>query len=292
MALERGKFLIDKGYFCMKSSVQTRNPGWLLMVGGGMLLAASAQAGMVKDQHGNVGYDTAAECDAAVASGAAKFYQPFTEHPPLQRAGEASVKAMKLSELVAAQEAASGLGYNAADYSKGACDIGVGRSNGRDGVSRKLIGKYVPLAPAMAVNVYFDQQNKPVRATMLQCDNNFSGSLPRPVGQKLAAAPLTECYANVLTPAKFETRTEQVVKVPASKRMEVVPATFKTVSEQVLVQPEIKRQFPVAATYKTVSEEVVVKPASFRDEPVAPTYKTVTEQIVVKPASTHIEVIP
>ena len=36
---------------------------------GGLLVGASVQAGMVTDRHGNVGYDTAAECDAAVASG-------------------------------------------------------------------------------------------------------------------------------------------------------------------------------------------------------------------------------
>ena len=37
------------------------------------------------DRHGNVGYLTAAQCDAAVTSGTAKFYEPFTDHPPLQR---------------------------------------------------------------------------------------------------------------------------------------------------------------------------------------------------------------
>ncbi len=33
------------------------------------------------DRHGNVGYTTAAECDAAVGAGTAKFYEPFTDHP-------------------------------------------------------------------------------------------------------------------------------------------------------------------------------------------------------------------
>ena len=40
------------------------------LVGGGLLLAcAAAHAGMVTDAHGNVGYDSAAECDAAVQAG-------------------------------------------------------------------------------------------------------------------------------------------------------------------------------------------------------------------------------
>jgi hypothetical protein len=49
------------------------------------LCATSSFAAMHTDSHGNVGYDTAAECDAAVTAGSAKFYQSFTEHPPLNR---------------------------------------------------------------------------------------------------------------------------------------------------------------------------------------------------------------
>ena len=258
----------------------------------GLLIGANSYAGMYKDSHGNVGYDTAAECDAAVASGSAKFYQSFTSHPPLNRAGEASVKTMQLKDLVQAQESAKALGYDAANYAKGACDIGVGRSQNRDGVSKALIGKYIPYSSDMAVNAYFDSNGKLVRAMMQQCDNNFGKNLPRPVGQQGVALAPSECYATVLTPAKFETKTEQVVKVPATKRAEVIPATMKAVSEQVLVTPELRRQIAVPATYKTVTEEVVVRAASTRDEPVPATYKMVSEQMEVKAASKRIEVTP
>ena len=164
---------------------------------------------MVKDAHGNVGYDSAAECDAAVAAGDVRFYQSFTDHPPLKRVGETDVKVLKLKELVQAQKAAAALGYAAAGYAKGACDLGVGRSQGRDGVSQELIGKYVPYSPAMSVNVYFDSLGVPVRASVQQCDNNFNHNLPRPVG---IPEPASECFANVLIPARFETRTEKVLK--------------------------------------------------------------------------------
>ena len=82
----------------------------LAALGGSLLLATTAQAGVTTDARGNVGYDTAAECDAAVAAGSARFYQPFTEHPPLLRAGEANVKQMRLSELAQATAAGSQLG--------------------------------------------------------------------------------------------------------------------------------------------------------------------------------------
>lgn len=259
----------------MRKSVLARPVARHLALSAGLLLVLSAQAGMVTDRHGNVGYDTAAECDAAVTAGTARFYQPFTEHPPLKRAGEVDTKVMKLGEL-------PGLG-------KGACDLGVGRREGRDGVSRGLIGKYVPYAPDMSVNVYFDAAGTPVRATMQLCDNNFQGNLPRPVGVKVAAS---ECFANVLTPARFETKTEQVVKVAATQRYEPVPATFKTVTEEVVVTPALKRQIPVPATYKDVTEQVLVRPESFREEPVPPTYKMVAEQVLVQPEGKRIEIIP
>lgn len=268
-----------------------RRPRWSLAVGASLLLSAQAYAGMVTDREGNVGYDSAAECDAAVAAGTARFYEPFTSHPPLRRAGEASVRALRLSELAQATELAAELGYDPSAYAKGACDIGVGRSGGRDGVSPALIGKWVPYGPAMSVNAYFDSQGRLVRATMQQCDNNFAKALPRPVGAQRVAAG-SECFANVLIPAKFETKTEQVVKVPATQRVEVVPPTFKTVTEQVLVSPEFKRQIPVPATYKTVEEEIVVKPASFREEPVPATYKMVSERVVVRPETKRLEVVP
>lgn len=264
-------------------------PRWSLAVGASLLLSAQAYAGMVTDRQGNVGYDTAAECDAAVATGTARFYEPFTSHPPLRRAGEAAVRTLRLSELAQASEMAAELGYDARAYPKGACDIGVGRSGGRDGVSPELIGKWVPYGPAMSVNAYFDSQGRLVRATMQQCDNNFAKALPRPLGAQQVAG--SECFANVLIPARFETKTEQVVKVPATQRIEVIPPTFKTVTEQVLVSPEYKRQIPVPATYKTIEEEVVVKPASFREEPVPATYKMVSERVLVRPEAKRLEAI-
>ena len=259
----------------MKNTSKSKAARWQLVCGASMMLAASAHAGMTTDRHGNVGYDTAAECDAAVTAGTAKFYEPFTSHPALKRSGEADVKVMKLGEL--------------AGLSKGACDLGVGRREGRDGVSKPLIGKYIPYGPEMSVNVYFDAQGTPVRATMQQCDNNFKGDLPRPIGVKVAAS---ECFATVLTPAKFETKTEQVVKVAETKRFEPVPATFKTVTEEVIVSPAIKKQIPVPATYKEVTEQVLVRPESFREEPVPPTYKMVAEKVLVQPEGKQIEIIP
>lgn len=129
----------------------------------------SAKADMVTDAHGNVGYDTAAECDAAVANGTARFYTPFTHKAPLKRKGEAKVQTATLKDL-------------GEQYARGACDVGVGRRMGREGVSTALQGKFIPFSPEMPINVYTDRAGNAVRVTMAQCDNWFSGSAPRPVG--------------------------------------------------------------------------------------------------------------
>ncbi len=255
-----------------------------LLMGWGLslisLCAMQATAATHHDGNGNVGYDTLAECVAAIESGDAKFYQPYTTHAPLKRAGEVDVRAMELKALTVA------------DYTKGSCDVGTHRAHERDGVSAKLVGKFVPFSPNMPVNAYFDSTGKLVRASMLQCDNNFSGAFPRPLGTPVNAQVASECFASVQIPAKFEPKTERVVKIAETSRMEVIPATYKTVTEQVMLTPEIKKQISVPATYKTVQETVVVQPASEREEPVPATYKTVSERLMVKPESKRLEVVP
>lgn len=237
--------------------------------------AFPVSARMVTDSHGNTGYTTAAECDAAINAGEVKFYQSFTYQQPLLRSGETDVKAMRLGDVPG--------------YEQGACDPGVGRQFGRDGVSNALVGTFVPYDPDMQVNAYFDGSNKIVRLSMKQCDNNFGSPMPRPVG---IANVSSECFADVLIPAKFEQRTEKVEVVPATTRYESIPPTFKTVTEEVMVQAEMVKQIPIKATYKTVTEKVLVKPETIRKEPVPPQYKTVTEEVLLKPESTRVKVIP
>ena len=270
------------------------------LVGSGLLLAcAAAHAGMVTDAHGNVGYDSAAECDAAVQAGNARFYRPVTDRKPARQKGEASVRTIRLSELSSATAQAAGLRYSAADYARGACDLGIRHVKGRPDITPELVGKWVPFSPDMPLNLYADAAGQPLRATMGQCDNGFSGNLPRPVPPvAVVAAPVppqplpNQCFANILYPARFETRTEQVLMAPATRREEVVPATYKTVTEQVLVQPETRRQVAVPPEIVSVTENVVVRPAGVRDEPVPPTFKTHTDQFVTREATQRVDVLP
>lgn len=101
-----------------------------------------------------------------------------------------------------------------------------------------------------------------------------------------------ECYARVVVPPRYETTTEQVVKRPASTRIDVIPARYETVKEAVTIREASKRLEVIPATYKTVTERVEVRPASKRLEVIPATYKNVTETIEIRPASKRVEAVP
>ena len=178
--------------------------------------AQGAFAGMVSDSQGNVGYDTAAECDAAVAAGTAKFYKPATRKAAALRKGEVRFQVMTLKEVAISQDDAKSLNFQAGDYKRGACDLGQSAKSGQNGVSKPLIGKYVPYSEDLPVNVYFNKQGLPVRISMKQCDNRFSANFPRPIPStpvtiKTAAVPVV---AVMQLPVAKETPSPVAVLTP------------------------------------------------------------------------------
>ncbi len=95
-----------------------------------------------------------------------------------------------------------------------------------------------------------------------------------------------KCYARVLTPAKYELKTEKVLVKEPSEKVRVIPAKYGYKTEKVLVKEASERIVPVPATYKTVTEKVLVSPASERIVTVPATYGTVTEKVMVAPEMT------
>jgi len=132
------------------------------------------------------------------------------------------------------------------------------------------------------------------------------------MGLDLASANAGSCFDERLVPARFETRTEQVLASEASSRVEVTPARYEMVDERVLVQEAGTRIVEVAATYDTVTERIHVKPATtvwkkgsgpiqrVNDTTgeimclveVPAEYKTVTKRVVKTPATTKTVAIP
>lgn len=202
-----------------------------VMTAGLVMFANSANAAMTTDSHGNVGYDSYDECVTAVQNGSAKFYTPYTYQNPKRQAGEATVKKMRLSEVMIPQSVVNSNSLRTSDYAAGACDLGVGQSNGRYGVSGALVGKYVPIAADMPVNVYMDSAGNPVRLTMQQCDNHFGSNFPTPIVSE-AEAPEAQVAIN-------EVRTMEPVLVETNRVIR--PAKYSV--KEVIVAPadQVKR---------------------------------------------------
>lgn len=69
-----------------------------------------------------------------------------------------------------------------------------------------------------------------------------------------------ECYAKVVLPAQFQTKTEEVVVKEASEKITIIPAKYKWVKEKVLVKEASTKVLPVDAIYGKVTEKVEVSP--------------------------------
>ena len=71
-----------------------------------------------------------------------------------------------------------------------------------------------------------------------------------------------ECYARVLSPAKYETVEEKVLVKEASENIEIIPAEYETVDTEVQVIPETKKLVLTPTKYKETIETVEIKPAA------------------------------
>jgi len=79
--------------------------------------------------------------------------------------------------------------------------------------------------------------------------------------QSLPNARPGECYAKVVTPAKFETRTEEIVVQEGSEQIQTIAASFEEIDERVITRDASKIYTTVPATFKDEFEEVEVRAA-------------------------------
>lgn len=254
------------------------------------MFASSANAAMTTDSHGNVGYDSYEECVTAVKDGSAKFYTPYTYQNPKRQAGEATVKKMRLSEVIIPQTVVNANNLTASDYSAGACDLGVGQSNGRYGVSGALVGKYVPIAADMPVNVYMDKAGNPVRLSMQQCDNHFGAKFPTPIMSETKEATAPEAQlaiiedrrvepvivetTRVIRPTKYSVKEVIIVPKDQIKRVNTASGTAIAIEDEanrtvivgeeadadVIDNTEINQTFPIIRVPSSSTQQRVVDP--------------------------------
>lgn len=96
-----------------------------------------------------------------------------------------------------------------------------------------------------------------------------------------------ECYARVLTPAKFESQTQTIQTLAPSQRIETTKAKYMSATQRVIATEETTRIKVIPASFKTVTETIVVQEASTRLVKVPATFRTVSEKILISPARTE-----
>lgn len=89
---------------------------------------------------------------------------------------------------------------------------------------------------------------------------------PAPVKQQCqnvipSTAKPGECYAQILTPERYQTITERVLTRQASEKIETLPAKYETVEQKVLVKEASRRLEEVPAEYGWTEERVLVEAA-------------------------------
>lgn len=89
-------------------------------------------------------------------------------------------------------------------------------------------------------------------ATAQQIDNT----------QILPDAKPGECYAKVITPAQFTTKTEEVVVQEASERIETIEAKYETVDRTIVIKEPSQLLTPSGAEFAKESRKVEVLAAS------------------------------
>lgn len=93
-----------------------------------------------------------------------------------------------------------------------------------------------------------------------------------------------QCYAKVLVPAKFETRSERVLVQPKASSLAVRPATYKKTFEEIVVREESVEYKVIPAKYEYRNRRILVTPEKKVTTVVAPEFKEVDEQVLVRPA--------
>ena len=93
-----------------------------------------------------------------------------------------------------------------------------------------------------------------------------------------------ECYAKVLIPAEYATKTEEKLLTSKVESLSVTKPTYKNVDYKILDKAESFKYVLIPATYKCVENRVMVEPEKVTYKVIPATFKEVEETIMISPA--------
>ncbi len=138
-----------------------------------------------------------------------------------------------------------------------------------------------------------------------------------------------ECYARILIPAKYETKTEKLLKRAESEKLEIIPAKYTFAEERIQTEDSSYKLIPVEGNYETKTIKyqtsegrkywaISMKPGAaeanvklleaakkggidldatkvgmcYHEHYIPPKYTTKTEKVLASEASEKLQVIP
>lgn len=91
-----------------------------------------------------------------------------------------------------------------------------------------------------------------------------------------------ECWAQLVQPARYERKTESVLKTPAGERFETMPARYEWVEKTETRAAGKRRVVTKPAEYEVSEEQVLVRAAGSHEKVRPAQYKTVEERVVTR----------
>jgi len=130
------------------------------------------------------------------------------------------------------------------------------------------------------------QKSAVVASTTTSTTNNTSSTSSIVDNSSLTPpnAKAGECYAKVLIPAEYETKTEKKLLTAKVEKLSVVKPTYKNVDYKILDKAESFKYVLKPATYKCVQNRVMVEPEKVTYKIIPATFKEVEETIMISPA--------
>ncbi len=93
-----------------------------------------------------------------------------------------------------------------------------------------------------------------------------------------------ECYAKVLTPEEYTTKTEQKLLTESVEKFKVTEPTYKDVKYKIIDKAESFEYVFTPATYKCVENKVMVAPEKITYKIIPATFKEIEEKVLVSEA--------
>lgn len=134
----------------------------------------------------------------------------------------------------------------------------------------------VVVAPIESAPVVPKTQVAPVTNTAHSIVDNSSLTPPN--------AKAGECYAKLLTPAQYETNTEEKLLTSTVKKLKVTEPIYEMVEYSILEKAESFKYVLIPATYKCVENRVMVEPEKTTYQVIPATFKEIEETIMIAPA--------